>query len=68
MAHKISTVQYYLNDLATRNPKVLKRISGLFPKRIAARTFDGELFHDPPRSTRFLPSPCQAPATAGAPS
>jgi len=57
----------YGSILAKRNPKLLKRSAGSLLSRTAARTFRGSLFHEPPRSTRFSPSPCHALPSAGAP-
>src|SRR5574340_82387 len=58
----------YGSFLARRNPKMLKRSADLLLLRMAARTFCGSLFHEPPRSACLAPSPCQARPSAGAPS
>lgn len=42
--------------LERRKPTLLLRLSGLLLLRLAARTFCGLLFHDPPRNTRLEPS------------
>ncbi len=43
---------------ATRKPTLLFRLDGSLLFRIADRQFSAELFHEPPRTTRFVPLSC----------
>lgn len=57
------------NFLATRNPSLMFRFPGVFPKRSAERRNHGSSSHEPPRRTRAERSPpdVQALSSVGAP-
>jgi len=56
---------------ANRNPLFLFRLSALFLLRIALRQFAAELFHEPPRNTRWafrhVPWPGETETTPASP-